>query len=383
MKISFVIDNLGPYHIARLNAISKYSEVFVIEVRGKSLEYDWLPAESVTFQRVTLMQMTSGKVPQSALFNALNTVQPHVVFTSGWSGAANLAALLWSGQKKVPVIVMTESQEIDFPRQALVEWVKRRVLSHVSGAFAGGVPHAAYARALGIPGDSMRLGYDVVDNDHFTTAPSEFRRGFLASARFIGKKNLPFLLRAHATYRRMHRDADPTEMPWELTILGDGSTRHELESLSRDLGGGVNFRGFLQYQDLPAVFANAGAFVHVSTTEQWGLVVNEAMAAGLPVLVSSRCGCAFELVKEGENGYSIDPYDEIAWASRMYEIATLNPQNRKGMGEISQSIIKNFTPETHARAAMELVNIAMSRPIPHLYFINKYLIKALAWWQKY
>jgi 1,2-diacylglycerol 3-alpha-glucosyltransferase len=53
----------------------------------------------------------------------------------------------------------------------------------------------------------------------------------------------------------------------------------------------------------------ASAFIQASTTEQWGLVVNEAMASGLPVLVSERCGCAPDLVKNGVNGYTFDPYD--------------------------------------------------------------------------
>src|SRR5207244_4064698 len=102
-------------------------------------------------------------------------------------------------------------------------------------------------------------------------------------------KNLPRLLEAFAGYRRLAGDA-----AWELVLLGDGPLRPELVALLKDLelDGHVLLPGFKQYDELPAYYGLAGAFIHASTTEQWGLVVNEAMASGLPVLVSDRCGCA-------------------------------------------------------------------------------------------
>ena len=131
-------------------------------------------------------------------------------------------------------------------------------------------------------------------------------RYFLASARFIEKKNLSGLLHAYAAYRR----ATPDD-PWSLVVLGDGELRPELERLRGELGldDVVSFPGYRSYQELPAYYGLASCFVHASTTEQWGLVVNEAMAAGLPVLVSNRCGCAANLVQEdgvqeGGNGFT-------------------------------------------------------------------------------
>lgn len=385
MKIAFVIDNLGPYHVARLIATSSLIDVFALEVRGSSVEYAWLPAKSVPFERVTLLPADDAcdANPRFLLRAALDAAAPDVVFTSGWSSPADLTALLWAGHHHKPAIVMTDSQEIDSPRRAPVEWIKKRILAHVSGAFVGGNRHADYACKLGISKSMIRTGYDVVDNAHFASQPDGARRGFLASARFIPKKNLPFLLRAHAAYRALHLATAPDEPPWDLTLLGDGPTRPDLELLSRDLGGGVIFRGFLQYPDLPSEFARAGAFVHASTTEQWGLVVNEAMASGLPVLVASRCGCVPELIEEGVNGYALDPEDEESWASHMLTIARMKPTVRAAMGKASMRIIARFTPETHAAAAIELAQAALSRPTTHrLRTSNALLISAVAWGQK-
>jgi glycosyltransferase involved in cell wall biosynthesis len=108
-------------------------------------------------------------------------------------------------------------------------------------------------------------------------------------------------------------------------LLGDGELRSSLESQVSRLGlqGSVLLPGFKQYPELPEYYARAGAFIHASTTEQWGLVVNEAMASGLPVLVSNRCGCARDLVQDGVNGFTFDPYNVEQMAELMVRVWTM------------------------------------------------------------
>src|SRR5208337_5127598 len=89
--------------------------------------------------------------------------------------------------------------------------------------------------------------------------------------------------------------------------------------------------GFKQYEELPAYYGLAGAFVHASTAEQWGLVANEAMASGLPVLVSNRCGCATELVEEGRNGFAFDPENVEQLAGFMRRLGC-GPTDAASMG---------------------------------------------------
>jgi glycosyltransferase involved in cell wall biosynthesis len=106
--------------------------------------------------------------------------------------------------------------------------------------------------------------------------------------------------------------------------------------------------GFKQYPELPAYYGLASAFVHASTTEQWGLVVNEAMASGLPVLVSNRCGCATDLVQEGVNGFTFDPYSVEAIAHAMQRVWQMEDGELKKMGAQSARIITNWGPERFA-----------------------------------
>jgi glycosyltransferase involved in cell wall biosynthesis len=112
----------------------------------------------------------------------------------------------------------------------------------------------------------------------------------------------------------------------------------------------VRLPGFKQYDDLPAFYGLAAAFIQASTTEQWGLVVNEATASGLPVLVSERCGCAPDLVTNGINGITFDPYDIEGMIARMLQISG-DKCDLAAMGQASRQIIRGWSPETFATNA--------------------------------
>ena len=104
----------------------------------------------------------------------------------------------------------------------------------------------------------------------------------------------------------------------------------------------------------------ANTFVHASTTEQWGLVVNEAIASGLPVIVSNRCGCVPELV-EG-NGFIFDPNNEHELASRLFEMASLSDNEHKRFEDASRRIAANFGPERFGEGLTRAAELALIRP---------------------
>jgi glycosyltransferase involved in cell wall biosynthesis len=140
----------------------------------------------------------------------------------------------------------------------------------------------------------------------------------------------------------------------------------------------VHLPGFKQYEELPAWYAAAGAFVHASTSEQWGLVVNEAMAAGLPVLVSNRCGCAPELVREGVNGFTFNPNDEEALANHLLHVSSMSPGARKEMGRASQQIITSLAPEQFGKGLLAAAQQAVKSGVPHMGMLNRLLLRQLA-----
>ena len=100
--------------------------------------------------------------------------------------------------------------------------------------------------------------------------------------------------------------------------------------------------------------------MHASTTEQWGLVVNEAIASGLPVIISNRCGCAPELVNG--NGFTFDPTNEDELAKRLLEIASLSDQERKQLSDNSFRIAANFGPERFGEGLESAASVTMGVP---------------------
>jgi len=127
---------------------------------------------------------------------------------------------------------------------------------------------------------------------------------------------------------------------------------------------------------LPVYYALANAFVHASTSEQWGLVVNEAIASGLPVIVSNRCGCAPELV-DG-NGFTFDPTNEDELATRLLEMAALSDEERKHLGDNSYRIAPNFAPERFGEGLECAASVALEVPQKRFGIIDRALLLVAA-----
>ena len=368
MRTTVIFDNLGPYHQARLCAAARVSELTAIQVSARSAEYVWEnEGREEGFSLVTLFpQGTSQEASAAGMLRrmqeALEGARPEVVVIPGWSSRAALAALSWCSRRRVPAVVMSESTAWDEKRVGWKEAIKRRLVTLYAAALVGGRPHADYVTQLGLSADRVFAGYDAVDNDYFQRNTEEARKEaasvrarhglpenyFLASARFIEKKNLPRLLQAYAGYRAAC--GEESREPWSLVLLGDGALRPSLvaEIDRLHLRDHVLLPGFRQYPDLPAYYAWAGAFIHASTVEPWGLVVNEAMASGLPVLVSDRCGCASDLVESGRNGFTFDPYDVEGLSRLMHRVFSMPLEARLAMGGQSEQIITTWGPRRFA-----------------------------------
>ena len=133
--------------------------------------------------------------------------------------------------------------------------------------------------------------------------------------------------------------------------------------------------GFKQYDELPGYYALANAFVHASTTEQWGLVVNEAMASGLPVIVSNRCGCVPELVREGVNGFTFDPDDTGQLSELMLSLS--KESQLPVMGNASRSIISDWGIERFGQGLSDAAEQPMGLPPKGATFLDRVLLPAV------
>jgi 1,2-diacylglycerol 3-alpha-glucosyltransferase len=373
-RVAVLFHRFGPYHISRLNAAARYLRVHGIELSGTDRTYAWDRTDGrEEFPRHVVARDVDREPAQQLarrIADLLSACEPDVVGIPGWSQRGALAALLWCTRSQVPVVLMSDSTRFDFSRRPWKEALKRRIVSLCGSAFVAGRRHRDYLAELGMPVDNIVLGYDVVDNDHFRRGAERARacfaeerlrlsvpeNYFLSSCRFVEKKNLPRLLEAFAWYRQAAEKG-----AWDLVLLGDGPLRPQLVELvcRYGLSGVVHLPGFLQYDELPTYYGLAGAFVHASTVEQWGLVVNEAMAAGLPVIISERCGCVDELVIQGRNGYSFDPLDP-AELCRLLLLVASERCDRQRLAQEGRTIIADWSPERFALGLRKAADLAVA-----------------------
>jgi len=375
--VAVVFHHIGPYHHARLNAAADKLSVTGVEWSTKAHD-PWGAADSPRqYRKISLFAEATDRYPTSdqrrrAFYSALEQANPDVVAVNGWNNFGSLVAANCCMDRGIPMVVMSESARGDEPRTWWKEVIKRRIVNLYSAALVGGQRHVEYLIELGMPRERIVTGYDVVDNDYFAQRAIEIRNSkseirkeyglpenyFLASARFIEKKNLPSLIRAYAEYREKWKG----HTPWDLVLLGDGPLRETLNTqLSTfNLHSHVHLPGFKQYDELPVYYAFANAFVHASTTEQWGLVVNEAIASGLPIIVSDRCGCVPELVQG--NGFTFDPMNEHELAAQMSKMALLPAEERKTFADASYKIAANFVPERFGKGLEQATQLALSQP---------------------
>ncbi len=315
----------------------------------------------------------------------LSDLKPSIVAVPGWGQRCALALFRSAKRASLPTVLMSDSTHHDAPRRMLTEALKSRIVQGFESALVAGSPHVDYLRSLGFPPKRIFKGFDVVDNAHFdarrkTVSSSQSpeigkRLEFLTVARFLKRKNLVSLI---AAFDRFAATSEDTE--WTLRIVGDGLERAVIEKAREDSPHSERIRidGFVQYESLPEHYASASCFVLPSLSEQWGLVVNEAMAAGLPVLVSNRCGCAEDLVETGVNGFTFDPTDVDALAGLMKRVANGN-MDRKAYGRASQRIVADWDLNRFAEGLDAAVSSALTVGARALGVSNAVLVTALGW----
>jgi 1,2-diacylglycerol 3-alpha-glucosyltransferase len=291
------------------------------------------------------------------LWSALNKASPQVIICGGYNYAASWEALLWARRHRVPFVLWSESNGQDARRgQAWVESMKAYFLRHCDGFVVPGKASFEYLRSLGSPDARILTAPNAVDNSLFaiqaenTSAhANEFREKLKLPSRFIlfvgrlvPEKGVFDLLEAYAKLESGLR----SELG--LVFAGDGVSTAKLAQRAKRISPGtVCFPGFAQREDLAALYALAEALVLPTHSDPWGLVVNEAMACGLPIIVSSVAGCSADLVEDGWNGYVVPPRD-VEKLSLAINSLMRQPELRQRMSTHSSERIRNYSPEACA-----------------------------------
>jgi glycosyltransferase involved in cell wall biosynthesis len=303
----------------------------------------------------------------------------------GWQTLGHVQMLRAAWKSRLPVIIRGESTlqrsaprtGPSFVRRALWLPLRRRLyreaFRRVDAFLVIGSRNRDYYRSFGVPDEKFFWAPYGVDNEWFALSDDVRKAArdrvraalgvandavvFASSAKLISRKRPLDLVDAVARLRQRGLHA-------HALFIGDGEQRGAIQRRAEAAGvpNAVSIAGFVNQRELPGWYAAADALVLPSDSrETWGLVVNEAMAAGLPVVVSDAAGCSVDLVRESENGFTYPCGDVDALAECLSSVVALGPDGRRAFGNRSRDIVKHFGVDVAARATERALDAVLIR----------------------
>ena len=371
MKVVFAHTDYRLYWPARLGAARDFFrergvEVRVLEISGQGSPYAFAEQtrEHTEWWRCLFPQERMEKIAprraSAALFRALDELQPDVVFGGAVAYPSGATVLCWAQRRNRRAVIVDDARLRDVPRSWLVNAVKRRMFANADAWFLPAPSHVPDYEFWGVPAERMFFGADCVDNSFFAeraekarTEAARWRRELDLPERFIlgvgrqvEKKNWKGLVEASGGV--------------DLVLIGNGPDREQLEKMA---GRNVRFRDFVSPEMLAVYYGLATALVLPSAPgETWGLVVNEAMACGLPVLVSRQAGCAATLVEHGGNGWVLDAQESANIAAALRQLWQCPPAELARMGERSRQIVAKWGLPRFCEGAWAAFQCALQSP---------------------
>lgn len=333
---------------------------------GKEVKWDIPLLEGYDYEFVSNngdYRRSFRRVTNPGLIPAIESWGATTVLVFGWNYRSHLRVMRHF-KGKIPVLFRGDSTLIG-ERQGLKKVARRLFLrwvyNHVDFALYVGANSKRYFQAHGMKEAQLLFAPHAVDNDRFQDKEGKYLgesrkyrqdlginqedKVVLFVGKFIERKE-PFLL--------MDAFNQLNAKNWRLLFVGDG----HLELLLKEAAVGNRNIHFLPFQNqisMPAIYRIGDVFCLPSKEETWGLAVNEAMACGLPVLLSDRCGCAADLLVEGKNGYSFvsDDLEDLINKLRIFQDTNTNID---GMGCCAYNTIKSWSYDSIADAIERLLS---------------------------
>lgn len=257
----------------------------------------------------------NGRAAKAQVINTFKEFAPNFVIINGYTGAVQTAAIKYCQKRKIPYAIESDTP-LNVPSNMAKAMAKkvllRRLLHHpMCHGFPGGTLQKENLVHYGISEEKNFIMPMSVSENRLLTAREALpdkdelkktlgmvnKRVFLFVGRLAPEKHVDLLLDAYAPLKKDEPDIS-------LVIVGDGPETEMLKKKTTDLHlADVHFMGYVLFPEIVRYYKAADVFVLPSVYEPWGLVVNEAMIMGLPVIVSDKVGCRTDLVVEGKNGF--------------------------------------------------------------------------------
>lgn len=262
------------------------------------------PSKEAPFKMVSEagIKIIDGDVLSSHELEVLSTeFQPHIVYLSGWTDKRYLKLALTYKNLGLPVITGMDNQWLGNLRQYTgILLRKQRVLKYFTYIWVPGKPQYYFARKLGFSPEKILTGlYCAEENLFKNVAQNTHNNQLIFVGRLVAHKGLK------VWFKVLNELMASNELNIKIHIIGSGP----LESLI-PRHKNIKHTSFVDPREIPGLLKNAGSFILPSLYEAWGVVIHEAVLAGLPVLTTYQTGAASDFVIHGYNGYVYDAFNE-------------------------------------------------------------------------
>lgn len=372
-RLVIITEIISPYRIPLFNALTRRGDVdfhvlFLAETDPELRQWK-VYKEEIRFSYQVLRSWRKRIGNHNVLLNAgvvraLEDARAEVILCGGYNYVASWQSLFWARLRGIPFFLWSESGVRDLRTgRPIVEFLKAEFLRQCNGFVVPGRSAREYLRSLKIREEIIFTAVNAVDNDLFANGgdyahANERRlreelglppRYFLFVGRLVSEKGVFELLSAYAKLEKSLREKVG------LVFVGDGSCRQMLEQQASQVAPGtIKFIGFAQREQLPTYYALAKMLILPTYTETWGLVVNEAMACGLPIVLSQAAGCAADLVTDNWNGLVVPARNELPLTSAMRTLA-IDSKLRTELGSNSRQRIAEYTPQKWSEGVARMI----------------------------
>lgn len=349
MKVVFLHNDFKVYWKGRLyflhNLFLKNNiQIHVIEIFGAESPYsfddsgqneDWWEClfEKQKFNELTKEMVTDKIMKQLDNLNPDLLICGPIAFTSGAIG------MRWAHKRKKKVILFDDSKHSIYKRNFLVNFIKLRLTNLADAILVPSKDYDLEYSKWKIKKDKLLYGLNCIDNDFFASKRQKSylnTKKIVCVARLVPIKNLESLLNCWKNIEELDHE-------FQLNLIGDGPELENLIKIKNSLDlKRVKFLGNQNRHTIAKLLSLSDAFILPSYREGWAMVVNEAMASGLPIILSDKINAGHTLLKQGINGYAFDPYNPEQITSSILKYIRLSNEDKIKMSNKSILEIKKY-----------------------------------------
>jgi glycosyltransferase involved in cell wall biosynthesis len=349
MKIVFLHNDFKVYWRGRLYFLrnfflEKNIQIHVVEIFGVESAYSFDNSENLEdwweclFKTEKFSELSTKRVSVK-IMDRLDSINPDflicgpIAFTSGAIG------MRWAHKRKKKVILFDDSKHSLYKRNFLINFIKLSLTNLADGILVPSPEYDLEYSKWKIPKDKLYYGLNCIDNNFFSSHRSKQflnSKKIICVARLVPIKNLETLLICW-------RSIEKVNVEYQLIIIGDGPEFKNLVKVKNELNlKNVRFLGNQTKPTIARILSQSSAFILPSYLEGWAMVVNEALASGLPILLSDRINAGHTLLKDSFNGYSFNPYNPDQITEAILKYINLSVEEKIMMSQNAVLEIKNY-----------------------------------------